>query len=81
LRALKEHGAELSQLMQARRELAALPRDAEAARESWTRAMQVAQERAQPLGGLPRQGQAFAGDPDGTPAEQAAFDGSRLNWR
>ena len=80
LRALKEHGAELSQLMQARRELAALPRDAEAARESWTRAMQVAQERAQPLGGLPRQGQAFAGDPDGTPAEQAAFDGSRLNF-
>ena len=80
VRQLKAQGAELSQLMQVRREQAALPQGAEQARELWTRAMQEAQERAKPLGGLPRQGQAFAGDPQGTPAQQAEFNSSRLNF-
>jgi cation/acetate symporter len=39
-----------------------------------------AQERAQPLGGLPRHTQAFTGNPDGTPAERAEFNASRLNF-
>jgi cation/acetate symporter len=79
LRALKEHGAELSQLMQARRELAALPRDAEAARESWTR--HAGGAGARPATGRPAApGPGLCRRPDGTPAEQAAFDGSRLNF-
>ncbi len=80
IRALKAQGADFSLTMQARRELAALPRDADSARELWSRAMQEAEERARPLGGLPRHGQAFAGDPDGTPQERAEFDTSRLNF-
>ncbi|MBS0303061.1 MAG: cation acetate symporter, partial [Proteobacteria bacterium] len=39
LRQLKAQGADLSQLMQVRREQAALPQGAEQARETWTRAM------------------------------------------
>ena len=33
-----------------------------------------------PLGGLPPHSQAFAGDPDGTPAQQEAFGNSRRNF-
>ncbi|MBK6613226.1 VC_2705 family sodium/solute symporter [Ottowia sp.] len=80
LRQLKAQGADFSLVMQARRELSALPRDAASARELWGRAMQEAEERAKPLGGLPRHGQAFAGDPRGTPDEQAEFSTSRLNF-
>ncbi len=79
-RMLRVQGADISLVMAARRELAALPRDAAAAREQWTRAMNEAQARAAPLGGLPRHTQAFAGDPDGTPEERAAFQSSRLNF-
>lgn len=79
-RTLKAQGADTSLIMQARRELAALPRTEAAAIERWTRAMNEAKERGKPLGGLPRHGQAFAGDPDGTPAEQDEFKTSRLNF-
>ena len=80
IHALRKQGADFSQVMQARRELAALPRDAASARELWTSALLQAQERAQPLGGLPRHSQAFAGNPDGTPEERAEFNASRLNF-
>ena len=80
IRELRARGADYSQVMQARRELAALPRDEDSAREQWTRAMTEARERASPLGGLPRHGQAFAGDPNGTPEEQAIFKSSRWNF-
>ena len=80
IRTLRAQGADFSLVMTARRELAALPRDEASARETWTRAMNEAQERAKPLGGLPRHGQPFAGDPEGTPAEQAEFNTSRLNF-
>ncbi|HQD15845.1 MAG TPA: VC_2705 family sodium/solute symporter, partial [Ottowia sp.] len=80
IRALRAEGADFSFVMMARRELSALPKDEASARELWTRAMNEAQERAKPLGGLPRHGQAFAGDPDGTPAERAEFNTSRLNF-
>ena len=42
--------------------------------------MRESYERARPLGGLPPHSQPFAGDPDGTPAEQAAFSDSRRNF-
>ena len=80
IRTLKAQGADFSLVMAARRELAALPRDVASARELWGRAMSEAQTRSGPLGGLPRQGQAFAGDPNGTPDEQRAFQDSRLNF-
>ena len=80
IRMLKAQGADLSLVMLARRELADLPRDEASAREVWTRAMNEAEERGRPLGGLPRHGQAYEGDPQGTPAEQALFNTSRLNF-
>ena len=53
------------------------------ARELWTRAMHESHERAKPLGGLPPHGQAFAGDPDGTPAAAGDFRCARAatSWR
>jgi cation/acetate symporter len=80
IRALRAGGADFSLVMRAQRERAALPPDAAAAREQWSRDMLQARERAKPLGGLPRHSQAFAGKPDGTPAERAEFNASRLNF-
>ncbi len=80
LRQLKNQGADSALVLQANRELAALPRDADAAREQWTRAMLESQERARPLGGMPPHARPFAGDPHGTPQERDAFDTSRLNF-
>ena len=80
LRRLNEQRADASVVFAASRELAAVPRDIASAREKWTRAMQENLDRAKPLGGMPPHSQAFAGDPDGTPAEQQAFDTSRLNF-
>ena len=80
VRALKAQGADSALVAQASRELAALPRDSASARERWTRAMHESYERSRPLGGLPPHSQAFAGDPDGTPAQQEAFDTSRRNF-
>ena len=80
LRELKAQGADSALVVRASRELAALPRDVASARELWTRALHESQERSKPLGGLPPHSQAFAGDPQGTAAEQEAFDVSRRNF-
>ena len=80
LRTLKAQGADSALVAQASRELTALPRDSASARERWTRAMHESYERSKPLGGLPPHSQAFAGDPQGTPAEQQTFDTSRRNF-
>ncbi|MBI5274934.1 MAG: VC_2705 family sodium/solute symporter [Burkholderiales bacterium] len=80
IRQLKAADADSSRIVAAYRELAALPKDAASARELWTRAMHESLERAKPLGGLPPHGKPFAGDPDGTPAEQDAFNASRANF-
>ncbi|MCJ0763781.1 VC_2705 family sodium/solute symporter [Variovorax sp. CYS-02] len=80
LHQLHEQRADASVIFAAGRELAALPRDAATARERWSRAMQDNLERARPLGGMPPHVQAFAGDPQGTPQQQQAFETSRLNF-
>jgi cation/acetate symporter len=80
LRQLKSAGADTALVVQANRELAALPKDPAAAREYWVQAMNESYERAGPLGGLPRQSQPFAGDPHGTPQQQEAFSLSRRNF-
>jgi cation/acetate symporter len=80
VRDLKAQNAESELIVQANRELAAVPKDAAQAREKWTRAMNESLERSRPLGGLPRHTLPFAGDPDGSAAEQEAFSTSRRNF-
>jgi cation/acetate symporter len=77
---LKQQNADSAQVFAASRELQAMPRDAAAAREVWTRAMNESLERAKPLGGMPPHGLPFAGDPHGSAAEEAMFSASRLNF-
>ncbi len=80
IRMLKAQGVDFSLIMQARRELAALPRNEASAIDRWTRAMKESIERSKPLGGLPRHGQAFSGDPEGSVADREEFDASRMNF-
>ncbi len=80
VKTLRAQNADVALIVAANRALVQLPRDAEAARERWTREMRENLERAKPLGGLPPHGQAFAGDPKGTPEEQQAFTLSRRNF-
>ena len=79
VRYLNEIRADEGDIVLARRELAALPRDVEAAKELWTRSMQENLARAKPLGGMPPHVKPFAGDPNGTDQEKNAFDLSRRN--
>lgn len=80
LRRLNEQRADAAAIFAARREQAALPRDADAARERWTRARQENLDRAKPLGGMPAHALPFAGDPQGTPQQQQSFELSRRNF-
>lgn len=77
---LNERQVDESIIVAARRELAALPKDAGSARERWTRARQDNLDRAKPLGGMPPHVKPFAGDPQGGVDEQQAFDVSRRNF-
>lgn len=80
IRFLNEHRVDESIVVAARRELAALPKDAVSARARWINAMQDNLDRAQPLGGMPPHAKPFAGDPQGSADEQKAFDVSRRNF-
>ena len=80
LRSLGDRRAENETAVALRRELAALPKDARAARERWTRELQEYQSRAKPLGGMPQHAKPFSGDPDGTPEQREEYNGSRLNF-
>ncbi|MCU0761907.1 MAG: cation acetate symporter [Hydrogenophaga sp.] len=64
----------------AERAIADLPKDAAAARAAWTRAKAVADTKSQPLNGMPRHAQQFAGDPNGDEKAQASYDTSRRNF-
>jgi cation/acetate symporter len=63
-----------------RKALASLPKDRIAAREQWSRERADYLERSRPLAGMPAHSTAFAGDPDGSPKEQADFTTSRANF-
>jgi len=78
--ALRAARAPLADRQAADRSLAALPTDEAAARAAWTEALASDEARSRPLGGMPPHAQPFAGDPSGTPAEQAAFNDSRNNF-
>ncbi len=80
LRQLNLQRADASIIFAATRELSALPKDVDTARERWTAAMLDYTERSKPLAGMPRHAKPFAGDPEGTPAEQQEFSSSRNNF-
>lgn len=80
IRSLRTEGGDVGLLVKASREYANLPRDADAARHRWQQEVAENLERAKPLGGLPRHSQPFAGDPDGTPEEQAEYRDTRVNF-
>jgi cation/acetate symporter len=79
-RELKAARAPLREIQAADKALATLPKNEALAREAWTRSQAVNEARAQPLGGMPRHAQQFAGEPDGTDAQRRAFDDSRRNF-
>jgi cation/acetate symporter len=78
--ALKAEDAPLAQIQAAEKQRAALPRTPAEASELWQRQKAADEARTQPLAGMPPHAQAFAGDPDGTPAERQQFDESRRNF-
>jgi cation/acetate symporter len=77
---LKANNAMASQVAIAEKELAAVPKDAAAAKDAWTKAKAANLDRAKPLGGMPNHAQVFAGDPKGDAAAQKAFNDSRRNF-
>ncbi len=77
---LKASGAAADQIAAAEKELAAVPKDEEAAKKAWTAAKTAAEARAKPLAGMPRHAQQFAGNPDGDEKAKKAFDTSRANF-
>jgi cation/acetate symporter len=77
---LKAANAPQGDIQAAERLLARVPRDADAARDEWTRARDANLERARPLAGMPPHAQQFAGDPHGDAAARKAFDDSRDNF-
>jgi len=77
---LKAQDAPLAKIQAAEKRHAALPRTEAQAREQWSREKALDEARAKPLAGMPPHAQQFAGDPQGTPAQQQAFDESRRNF-
>ncbi|MDY0747116.1 sodium:solute symporter family protein [Paucibacter sp. R3-3] len=77
---LKAADAPLAQVQAAEKRVAALPRTPTEAAERWRRQQQADEQRALPLAGMPPHAQAFAGDPEGTPAERQQFSESRRNF-
>jgi cation/acetate symporter len=80
IRVLNERRAEESLVVAARRELAALPKDAASARERWTKARQENLDRAKPLGGMPRHATPFEGEARLQEVDATAVDLSRRNF-
>jgi cation/acetate symporter len=64
----------------AKKALADLPKDADAAKKAWTAAKTAAEGRAKPLAGMPPHAQQFAGNPDGDAKAQKTFEESRRNF-
>jgi cation/acetate symporter len=80
LQELKLAGAPVADIALAEKALARLPRDEAKAVLGWEQARTVAQTKSQPLSGMQPHAQEFAGDPQGTVAEQASFAVARNNF-
>ena len=68
------------EIQAAERALAMLPKNEATAIELWSRERNDIEARARPLAGMPDHATPFAGDPEGSPDEQRAFDLSRRNF-
>ena len=77
---LKAANAPAPEIAAAEKALAAVPKDAEAAKKAWTAQRTSANNRANPLANMPRHAQQFAGDPNGDEKARTAFDTSRRNF-
>ncbi|MDP2817879.1 MAG: sodium:solute symporter family protein [Polaromonas sp.] len=77
---LKAANAALSETSAAEKALAALPKDAAAAKVAWTAAKAAADAKTRPLNGMLPHAQQYAGDPNGDAAAQKAYDTSRRNF-
>ncbi len=77
---LKAASAPLAEIQTAEKALAAVPKDAAAAKDTWTKAKAAADGRARPLAGMPRHAAQFAGDPNGDEKAQKTFNESRRNF-
>jgi cation/acetate symporter len=77
---LKGANAPAADIAAAEKALAALPKDADAAKKAWTAAKTGADNKAKPLNGMPAHAAQFAGDPNGDAAAQKAYDVSRRNF-
>jgi cation/acetate symporter len=77
---LKAANAPAAEITAAERALAAVPKDAEAAKKAWTAAQAANNARARPLAGMPQHGQQYAGNPNGDAKAVEAYDTSRRNF-
>ncbi|WP_353202421.1 sodium:solute symporter family protein [Polynucleobacter sp.] len=77
---LKAANAPAEEVAAAEKALAAVPKDAEAAKKAWTAGRTGAENRSKPLANMPRHAQQFAGDPAGDEKARTAFDTSRRNF-
>jgi cation/acetate symporter len=77
---LKAANASVADIQSAEKVLAAVPANAAAATDAWTKAKAAVDARARPLAGMPRHAAQFAGDPNGDAAAQKTFDESRRNF-
>ncbi len=80
LRAVNDAKADDERAVSLRRQLAAVPKDVNSARETWTRDLAENWERAKPMGGMPVHATPFSGDPDGSASQREEFHTSRLNF-
>ncbi len=77
---LKSGNGSVQDIAAASKALANLPKDEAGALKAYAQAKAVADIKSQPLAGMPPHAQQFAGNPDGTPKEQAQYDTSRRNF-
>ena len=77
---LKSGNGSVQDIAAASKALANLPKDEAGALKAYAQAKAVADTKSQPLAGMPPHAQQFAGNPDGTPKEQAQYDTSRRNF-
>ena len=72
--------APAAEIMAAEKALSSLPRDAKTAQRQWSQALAQAEAKTRPLNGMPPQSLPFAGNPQGSAAEQTEFEVSRRNF-
>jgi cation/acetate symporter len=77
---LKAANAPAAEVTAAEKAIAALPKDAEAAKKAWTAAQTANNARSAPLAGMPRHAAQYAGDPNGDEKAKTAYDTSRRNF-